>query len=170
MTDSYVVVGGGLAAAKAVEALRTEGYDGELVLVSAETELPYERPPLSKEFLLGKKPVEEARALPPEWYADNDVRLELGTAAEVLDPSAQTLQLADSRELRFDKALLATGSAPRRLEVPGADSADLLYLRTIEHAITLKTAIETGGRRVVVVGGGWIGLEVAAAARTYGNE
>jgi 3-phenylpropionate/trans-cinnamate dioxygenase ferredoxin reductase subunit len=170
MTDSYVVVGGGLAAAKAVEALRSEGYDGELVLVSAESELPYERPPLSKEFLLGKKPAEDARALPEQWYADNDVQLELGTTAEALDPSAQTLQLADSRELRFDKVLLATGSAPRRLDVEGVDAADPLYLRTVEHARTLKTALETGGRRVVVVGGGWIGLEVAAAARTYGNE
>lgn len=167
---THVVVGGGLAAAKAVETLRAEGFDGRVVLVSAESELPYDRPPLSKGYLRGKDGLDKVHVHPEEWYAGHSVELELGVPVTGLDLAAHRLTLGDGRTLDYDRLLLATGSTPRQLTVPGADDAPLLYLRTRADSDRLRAALAGGGHRVVVVGGGWIGLEVAAAARESDNE
>jgi 3-phenylpropionate/trans-cinnamate dioxygenase ferredoxin reductase subunit len=167
---SFVLVGGGLAAAKAAETLRAEGFDGRLVLVGAEPEVPYDRPPLSKEYLRGTKSLEQVRVHPEQWYADQGIELLLGVPAEALDVDAHTLTLGDGRRLAYDRLLLATGSSPRRLDVPGAAEAPLHYLRTREDADRLRAALAVSGGRVVVVGGGWIGLETAAAARAAGLD
>ena len=167
---AFVIVGGGLAGAKAAETLRSEGFDGRVHLVGAETERPYERPPLSKEYLNGAKPRESVFVHDLQWYADNDVDLRLGTRAVGLDTEARQVKLEDGERLAFDKLLLATGSSPRRIHIPGSDLDGIRYLRRVEDCDALIADLAAGGRRVVVVGGGWIGLEVTAAARTYGND
>ncbi len=164
-----VVVGGGLAAAKAVEALRSAGYAGSLTLVAAEDELPYERPPLSKSYLMGETSFDEAVVLSADWYTDNDVDLRLGTRAASVDAGARCVQLADGTDLPYDKLLLATGAVPRRLVVPGADTQGVHYLRTRADSDALR-AVLGPGHRLVVIGAGWIGLEAAAAARHAGAE
>jgi 3-phenylpropionate/trans-cinnamate dioxygenase ferredoxin reductase component len=168
--DPFVIVGGGLAGAKAAETLRTEGFDGPVVLVAGEDEVPYERPPLSKDYLLGKADRESPRVHPADWYGENDVELRTGVRATHLDPATHRLTLEDGDELAYGKLLLATGSSARRLPVPGADLAGVRYLRTFADSDALLADLRDGGRRVVIVGAGWIGLEVAAAARHYGNE
>ncbi|MBD0292829.1 MAG: FAD-dependent oxidoreductase [Jiangellaceae bacterium] len=164
---TMVIVGGGLAGAKAAETLRAEGYDGRVVLVCAESEPPYERPPLSKGYLLGSDEREAAFVHPVEWYAQHDVDLRLGARATSLDPSMHGVDLASGERIRYDRLLLATGSVPRPLDVPGADLDGVLYLRELPDADRIK-AVLGDGRQIVIVGGGWIGLEVAAAARHYG--
>ncbi|MEP9384983.1 NAD(P)/FAD-dependent oxidoreductase [Nocardioides cheoyonin] len=159
---SIVVIGAGLAAANAVETLREEGYAGSLTVVGSEPEPPYERPQLSKEYLLGDSEfglVHEA-----EWYAERDVRLLTGVTATALDREARTVTLDSGETLPYDALLLATGATPRVPDLPGIDSA--YFLRTVADARRLKAAL-TPGARVVLVGGGWIGLEVAAAARAH---
>lgn len=164
MTEQFVIVGAGLAGAKAAETLRGEGFTGPIALVGAETERPYERPPLSKGLLLGQ-PREKAFVHDPGWYADQDVNWISGQPAVALDRAARTVTLPDGRRLDYAKLLLATGSSPRRLEVPGA--AHALYLRTLADSVRLDQHL-IDGAEVVIVGGGWIGLEVAAAARARG--
>lgn len=166
----FVVVGGGLAGAKAVESLRTEGFDGQVVLVAAEDEYPYDRPPLSKEILKGTKEAEAARVHPPHWYADEQVDLRMGTRATALDPAGRRVQLDGGEWLGYDAILLATGSQPRRLTLDGAADLPLHYLRTLADATRLRADLAGGRRRVLVVGAGWIGLEVAAAAKEHGND
>ncbi|MGK8520086.1 NAD(P)/FAD-dependent oxidoreductase [Nocardia asteroides] len=165
----FVVVGGGLGAAKIAEALRARDFDGSVTLISAEEHLPYDRPPLSKEHLAGKKPFPEFTVAPAQWYRDHHVEVRLGTTVTGLDPAAKTITLPDGSTLPYDKLALATGSTPRTLPVPGADAPNVYTLRTIEDSDTL---IELFGsaRRIVVIGAGWIGLEVAAAARAAGVE
>lgn len=167
---THVIIGGGLAAAKAAEALRGAGFAGRVVLIAAEQELPYQRPSLSKGILAGSDPDETIYVHPADWYADNAVELRLGTRAVALDRQGRTVRLADGTDQPYDKLLLATGSGPRKLRVDGADLAGVHYLRTKNNADGLKAALADGGRNVVLIGGGWIGLEVAAAARGYGNE
>jgi 3-phenylpropionate/trans-cinnamate dioxygenase ferredoxin reductase subunit len=164
-----VVVGAALAGARAVTALREEGHDGPITLVGAEQHLPYERPPLSKGYLLGNDELDVVFTQPKEWYADNDVTLRLSTRATAIDRDNHRVQLADGDTLPYDRLLLTTGAQPRPLAVPGADELAPLYLRTIEDSQALKAAF-TSGTRVVVVGAGWIGLEAAAAARAAGAE
>jgi 3-phenylpropionate/trans-cinnamate dioxygenase ferredoxin reductase component len=168
--DTFVLVGGGLAGAKAAETLRAEGFDGRIVLVAAEAESPYERPPLSKGYLLGSAEREKARVHEPGWYEAHDVDLRTGVRAVGLEPSGHRVKLESGEELGYDKLLLATGSSPRRLSIPGADLDGVRYLRTLPDSDRLLADLSGGGRRVVIVGAGWIGLEVAAAARGYGNE
>jgi NADPH-dependent 2,4-dienoyl-CoA reductase/sulfur reductase-like enzyme len=169
MTISRVVViGGGLAGAKAVEALRNRGFDGSLTLIGEETELPYERPPLSKSYLIGTTPFEKAIVQTEEWYRDHDVDLRLGQRAEKVDLPRQSVSLSGGGTVPYDRLVLATGSAPRRLPVPGADADSVLYLRTRADAEAIRATFGPGSR-LVVVGGGWIGLEVAAAARQAGT-
>ncbi len=168
--EPFVIVGGGLAGAKAAETLRTEGFDGPVVLVAGEPEVPYERPPLSKDYLLGKADRESPRVHAPEWYGEHDVELRTGVMATELDPAGHRLTLDTGEELAYARLLLATGSSARRLPVPGADLDGVRYLRTFADSDHLLADLSGGGRRVVIVGAGWIGLEVAAAARTYGNE
>jgi 3-phenylpropionate/trans-cinnamate dioxygenase ferredoxin reductase subunit len=166
---TFVIVGGGLAAGKAAEALRENGHDGPLIIVGKEEENPYIRPPLSKGYLLGKDARDSIFVHPDAWYAEHDVELILGTAVRRVDPQAHEIELDDGRRVGYAKLLLATGSTPRPLAVPGADLDNVLYLRTVGDSERLKAAFVEGAR-IVVVGGGWIGLETAAAARTAGAE
>jgi 3-phenylpropionate/trans-cinnamate dioxygenase ferredoxin reductase subunit len=165
--DPYVIVGAGLAGAKAAETLRAEGFAGPVVLLGDEDEVPYERPPLSKGYLLGKQERESARVHPPEWYGEHDVQLRLGSPVTALHPAGHEVELAGGERLRYSKLLLTTGSVVRPLDVPGGDR--VRTLRTLPDAEVLKDALRAGGR-VVVVGAGWIGLEVTAAARGYGAD
>jgi NADPH-dependent 2,4-dienoyl-CoA reductase/sulfur reductase-like enzyme len=169
VAEPYVIVGGGLAAAKAAETLRAEGLDAPVVVVAAEAETPYERPPLSKNYLLGAAGRDSARVHDEQWYAGNDVELRTGVRATRLDPAAHRLELDTGEVLGYGKLLLATGASARRLPVPGADLEGVRYLRTLPDADRLLADLTGGGRRVVIVGAGWIGLEVAAAARHHGN-
>ena len=162
-----VVIGGGLAGAKGVEALRAKGFDGALTLISDESDLPYERPPLSKDYLQGKAEFDKAVVHPAEWYDENNVELRRGVAVMSIDRQRQQVELADRTILAYDRLLLATGAVPRRLNVPGADAAK--YLRSHHDSDVLKAAFSEG-KRVVIIGAGWIGLEVAAAARNAGAE
>ncbi|TXS41776.1 NAD(P)/FAD-dependent oxidoreductase [Streptomyces sp. OR43] len=168
-THAFVIVGGGLAAAKAAEELREHGHHGPLLVIGNERERPYIRPPLSKGYLLGKEGRDSLYVHPESWYRDNDVDLLLGTRVTSLNPHAAEVTLDDGRRVPYAGLLLATGSSPRRLSVPGAGLDGVLYLRRMEDSDRLKAAF-TAGARIVVVGGGWIGLETAAAARTAGAE
>jgi 3-phenylpropionate/trans-cinnamate dioxygenase ferredoxin reductase subunit len=168
--ETYVVVGASLAGAKAVEGMREAGFGGRVVLVGDEPDRPYERPLLSKELLKGEKPREKAYVHDEGWYAEHDVDLRLGTEVTALDRDGRTVQLSSGDELHYDKLLLATGSAPRRISVPGADLPGVHYLRRVGEAEALRDAFASGVGRVVVVGAGWIGLEVAAGARHHGVE
>lgn len=167
MSGRVVVVGAGLAGAKTVEALRDGGYDGNVTLLGAEPDRPYERPPLSKGYLTGSDARDAAFVHDAGWYAAHDVDLRTGTTVTALDLGA--LEVVDDSGARtgFDHLVLATGSEPRRLGVPGADLDGVVSLRTLPDSDRLRAAL-TPDRRVVVVGGGWIGLEVAAAARGAG--
>ncbi|MGI5404985.1 NAD(P)/FAD-dependent oxidoreductase [Streptomyces sp. CA-135486] len=167
--SEYVIVGASLAGAKAAQALREEGFDGTLILIGEESERPYERPPLSKAYLMGKDAREQIYVHPPQWYAEHDIDLRLGTAVTALDPAPHEVTLADGSRLGYAELLLATGSSPRRLPVPGADLDGVLYLRTVEDSDRIKDAFSSASR-VAVVGAGWIGLETAAAARAAGVE
>ncbi|SDN75428.1 NAD(P)/FAD-dependent oxidoreductase [Streptomyces wuyuanensis] len=167
--NNFVIVGGGLAAGKAAEALREHGHRGPLVIIADERERPYIRPPLSKGYLLGKEERDSIFVHSEEWYAENGVDLLLGTSATAVDVRAKEVELEGGRRVPYAKLLLATGSSPRRLAIPGADLDNVLYLRRVEDSERLKAAF-TKGARIVVIGGGWIGLETAAAARTAGAE
>jgi 3-phenylpropionate/trans-cinnamate dioxygenase ferredoxin reductase subunit len=165
VTDQFVIVGAGLAGAKAAETLRAEGFSAPITLVGMEGERPYERPPLSKGILIGKEPRDKAFVHTPEWYAEHDVTLLPETSAVRLDTAGHTVELSDGQTLGYTKLLLATGASPRLLEVPGAERAS--YLRTLGDSERLLEQF-TDGAHVVIIGGGWIGLEAAAAARAHG--
>ncbi|MEW9528396.1 NAD(P)/FAD-dependent oxidoreductase [Microbispora sp. NPDC049125] len=165
----FVIVGAGLTGAKAAEGLREAGFTGRVVLIGEEAEPPYERPPLSKGYLLGNQPRDKAYVHEPAWYAEHDIELLLGVRATGLDPAGHTLTLDRHEPLRYDKLLLATGSRVRRLDVPGGELDGVRYLRTLPDADALIERLPHAGR-VVVVGAGWIGLETAAAARSRGCE
>jgi 3-phenylpropionate/trans-cinnamate dioxygenase ferredoxin reductase subunit len=167
MSDDLVIVGGGVAAARAIEGIREAGSDAPVVLVAAEQHLPYEKPPLSKGTLAGDDPLESAILHPEKWYAEHGVTLRLGTEASAIDPAAHTVALADGGTLPYGRLLLATGSTARRLDVPGADLANVLTLRSMDESAELRSRL-VAGSDVVLVGAGWIGLEVAAAARIHG--
>ena len=169
-TDStHLIIGAGLAGARAAEALRAEGFDGPLVMIGEESEHPYERPPLSKDYLLGKAERETIYVHPRQWYAEHDVRLRLGAAATGIDPGSHQVRLADGSQVGYAKLLLATGSSPRRLAVPGAALDGVLYLRSAADSDRIKAAFQSASS-VAVIGAGWIGLETAAAARAAGLE
>ena len=163
----YVIVGGGLTAARAVEGIREHDREGAITVVSAEDHLPYERPPLSKDVLQGKADAEVAFPHPEGWYHAQGATLRLGQPATTISVDARTVTLADGSELGWDRLLLATGSVVRRLDVPGGDLPGVHYLRTMDDSLALLDRLRDGGD-VVVVGAGWIGLEVAAAARRLG--
>ena len=167
---SFVIVGASLAGAKAAETLRDEGFDGEIVLLGAEPERPYERPPLSKGYLLGSDERDSIYVHPADWYAQHGVDLRPGVTVTAIDRAAATVTAsgpAGPESVPYDKLLLATGASPRRLSFPGADSGDVLYLRTVADSDRLRSAFSPG-TRVVIAGAGWIGLETAAAARAAG--
>ena len=163
-----VVVGGGLAAASAVDELRSNGHEGSIEVFCAEPHLPYERPPLSKGVLLGSAEEESVQVHDRAWYDDRDVELHLGTPVTRLDLDRHQV-VADGHSAGFDRLLLATGASPRRLPMADESGADIAYLRTVEDNRRLRDAFASVGR-IVIIGGGWIGLEVAAAARIAGVE
>ena len=167
--QSFVIVGASLAGAKAAETLRSEGFEGRLVLIGEETERPYERPMLSKEYLRGDKPAAKLYVHDEAFYADNDIELLTGTHVASLDPGAHEVTLQDGSRMPYSRLLLSTGAIPRRLSLPGADLPGVRYLRTMGDSDALRAAI-TAASRVVVIGSGWIGSEVAASARQLGAE
>jgi 3-phenylpropionate/trans-cinnamate dioxygenase ferredoxin reductase component len=169
MSAAYVIVGASLAGAKAAETLRAEGFDGPVVLIGEEAERPYERPPLSKDYLMGKAERETIYVHPESWYAEHDVDLRLGAQVTAVDPAAREVRLADGSRAGYAKLLLATGSVPRRLPLEGGDADGVLYLRRVGDSDQIRTAFQTA-TRVVVIGAGWIGLETAAAARAAGVD
>jgi 3-phenylpropionate/trans-cinnamate dioxygenase ferredoxin reductase subunit len=166
-STTFVIVGGGLAGAKAVEALRDGDFDGQIILFAEEEHLPYERPPLSKEYLAGKQTLSEFTVHDSGWYRDHDVDLRLRTPATSLDAAAHTVGPPDGTAVHYDKLLLATGSASKRPPIPGSDAAGVHFLRTYDDASALNSVL-TDGSSLAVVGAGWIGLEVAAGARQRG--
>jgi len=164
---TVAVVGAGLAGAKAVEVLRAEGYGGRIELFGDERHRPYERPPLSKGYLQGNDERDTVFVHPGSWYGEHDVDLRLGAAVTGLDRHAHELMTDDGQPVHYDRLLLATGASPRHLRLPGADLPGVHYLRTLDDSDALRAAFRPGAN-VVVIGGGWIGLETAAAARTAG--
>jgi 3-phenylpropionate/trans-cinnamate dioxygenase ferredoxin reductase subunit len=166
---TYLIVGASLAGAKAAETLRSEGFGGPVVLLGAENERPYERPPLSKGYLLGKDEKSVIYVHEEGWYADHQVDLRLGVTVTSVDPAGRTVTTADGESVGYERLLLANGASPRQLTAPGADRDGVLYLRTVADSERLAAAFRGGGR-VATIGAGWIGLEVTAAAREAGCE
>jgi 3-phenylpropionate/trans-cinnamate dioxygenase ferredoxin reductase component len=168
-SQTFVIVGGGLAGAKAVETLRDNDFGGSIILFAEEEHLPYERPPLSKEYLAGKKSLSDFTVQNSDWYHDHNVDLRLGSRVSSLDPAGHTVGLPEGTTAPYDKLLLATGSASRRPPIPGSDADGVHYLRTYDDAAALNSIL-TEGSSLAVVGAGWIGLEVAAGARQRGVD
>jgi 3-phenylpropionate/trans-cinnamate dioxygenase ferredoxin reductase subunit len=166
---TFVVIGASLAGAKAAQELRERGFDGRVVLLGSEPEPPYERPPLTKDYLRGESPREKTRVHPDGFYEQHDIELVTGRTATALRPAERRVELDDGSEIGYDKLLMATGAEPRRLTVPGAELDGIHYLRTLADADTLRERVERS-RRVIVVGAGWIGSEFAASARQLGVE
>jgi 3-phenylpropionate/trans-cinnamate dioxygenase ferredoxin reductase subunit len=167
--QAFVIVGASLAGAKAAETLRTEGFDGSVVLIGEETRRPYERPLLSKDYLRGEKPAAKLYVHDEGYYADNDIELVTSTHVESLRPGDHEITLTGGRRMPYTRLLLSTGAAPRPLPLPGADLPGVMYLRVMDEADALRAAIAAASR-VVVIGAGWIGSEVAASARQMGAE
>ena len=165
--QTFVIVGGGLAAAKAAEALREEGFDGRVMVLDEEDVPPYERPPLSKDYLRGEAGRDAIWAQEEGWYDSHDVELRMST--KVTELGASEVVVDGGERLAFDQLLLATGSSPKRLQIPGADLGHVHVLRTVHDSDSLREALVPGAR-VVVIGAGWIGCEVAASAKQRGAE
>lgn len=139
--QSIVIIGGGLAGAKTAEALRVNGYEGSITLIAAEDYLPYERPPLSKEYMAGKVGFDKAIVHPAEWYKENNVTLRQGVRATAIDAGSRQVTVDDggnTETINYDKLVLATGSAVRKLPIPGADASNVHYLRTVEDSDAIK--------------------------------
>ena len=167
--QTFVIIGANLAGGRAAEALRKGGFDGRLVLIGADPELPYERPPLSKEYLRGEMPKERTFIIKPEVYEDQKIELHLGVEATRVDAKERVVELADGERLQFDRLLLATGGQERRLSVPGSDLEGIYYLRTLADSERIAAELQPG-KRLVVIGAGFIGAEVAASARMKGLD
>jgi 3-phenylpropionate/trans-cinnamate dioxygenase ferredoxin reductase component len=167
--QTFVIVGGGLAGGKAAAHLCEEGFDGRVVLITDESERPYERPPLSKDYLRGESERDKAYVNDAHFYSADEVELLTSSRVDAIDPGAGQASLADGRSIAFDKLLLVTGAEPRRLDVPGADLDGIHYLRTFADSDAIRERLRDGVR-VAVVGAGWIGSEVAASARMRGAE
>jgi 3-phenylpropionate/trans-cinnamate dioxygenase ferredoxin reductase subunit len=168
-SETYLIVGASLAGAKAAEALRDKGFDGRIVLIGAEQHLPYERPPLSKGYLAGSSVREKVYVHPENWYAEHGIELRLNQTVSRIDRDARRVELADGTQLGYDKLLLTTGARPRTLSLPGADADGVHLLRTLDDCDALRELLARISR-LVVIGAGWIGLEVTAAARQAGVE
>ena len=169
MSEPIVIVGGGLAAGTAVTELRDLGYDGDLVVVADEPHPPYERPPLSKELLQGRKDAAATYVHPSDWYDEHKVDLRTGVRVSAIDPDARSVQLDGAEQLRYSTLLLATGARARRLPLEPTNDVAVRYLRTLDDAVALRGLLGDG-HRLLVVGGGWIGMEVAASARQLGSS
>lgn len=168
-TRTIVIVGASLAGAKAAETLRNEGFEGRVVLIGEESVRPYERPPLSKDYLRGEAGTDKVFVHDEGFYDDRNIDLRLSTRVRALDVRNREVVLGSEERVGYDAALITTGAAPRHLSIPGSDLAGVHYLRELEDADHLRDAIRAGGR-VVVIGGGWIGCEVAASARQLGAD
>jgi 3-phenylpropionate/trans-cinnamate dioxygenase ferredoxin reductase subunit len=166
---TFVIVGASLAGAKAAEALRKEGFGGQVVLIGQERHYPYERPPLSKDYLQGNAERDVIFVHEDGWYAEHSVDLRLSTAVTAIDRARREVRLASGEGVGYDKLLLTTGAMPRQLPVPGVSAEGVLYLRTVDDSERIREILPSASR-VAIVGAGWIGLEVAAAARIAGAE
>jgi 3-phenylpropionate/trans-cinnamate dioxygenase ferredoxin reductase component len=166
---TFVIVGAGLAGGRAALALRKEGFAGRVVLIGDEPDPPYERPHASKQYLLGAETWADIALAPQDGWAERKIELRTGQTVAAIDRERREVALADGERIGYDRLLLATGSSPRPLGVPGGDHDAVLLLRTRVDADRLRTAIATGDR-LIVIGGGWIGSEVASVARTLGSE
>jgi 3-phenylpropionate/trans-cinnamate dioxygenase ferredoxin reductase component len=165
-SQSFVVIGAGHAGGRAVEAMRANGFEGAIHLIGAEQMAPYERPPLSKEMLLDSG-VDCPPMHPAEFYADKDITLHLGVTATDIDSDIRVVKNSDGTQLSYDRLLLCGGGRVRQLDVPGADLANIHTLRTVQDSSAIE-ALLAPGNSIVVVGGGFIGLEVASAAKSRG--
>lgn len=165
-----LIIGGGLAGGTAAEALRNEGFDGDITVVTAEAHPPYQRPPLSKGYLAGTEDLDAVVLHPAEWYEERGIRLITGVAVTSLEPAAHAVELEDGERLTYDAVLLATGATPRMIPLPGHDLPGVMTLRRLDDSDELRAQLRDGGKRLVVIGAGWIGMEVAATARGFGNE
>jgi 3-phenylpropionate/trans-cinnamate dioxygenase ferredoxin reductase subunit len=167
--QTFVIVGASLAGAKAAQELRQRGFAGRILLVGSEPERPYERPPLSKDYLRGESEREKAYVHEPDFYDQHEIELRLDTAVTSIDPRTGRVTLDTDQEVEFDRLLLTTGAEPRRLEIPGAELDGVYYLRTIADCDALRDRLAAGGR-LLVIGAGWIGSEVTASARQRGLD
>ena len=167
--ERIVIVGAGLAGARAAEALRKDGYEGAIALLGQEPERPYLRPPLSKEYLRGESERERVYVHPAAFYAEQRIDVRPSTRVRAIDPRGREVVLGDERRLPFDRLLIATGATPRKLTIEGGDLPGVVALRTLADADALRAA-SAGAARVVVIGAGWIGSEVAASLRTLGRS
>ena len=166
---TFVVIGGGHAAGQAVASLRQGGFEGEIVVIGEEPFPPYQRPPLSKQYLSGEQGLERVYLRPEAFYAERDITLKLGVRVESLDCEAHTVTTSEGETITYDQALLCTGSRPRLLNAPGSDLPGIHYLRGIEDVDGIRAEM-ADANTMIVVGGGYIGLEVAAVARTAGLD
>jgi 3-phenylpropionate/trans-cinnamate dioxygenase ferredoxin reductase subunit len=169
-SQSFIIVGAGLAGASAARTLREEGFTGPIQLIGAEAHRPYIRPPLSKDYLNGSGDHDSIYVDPKEWYAEHNVDLLLDTSVTGIDANRRLIHTDAGDEFSYSKLLLTTGSSSRRLSIPGADLEGVHYLRTVEDAESLRSLLAAGNMRLVLIGSGWIGMEVAATARTLGND
>jgi len=169
-TEQFVIVGGGRASVFAAEELRARGFSGGIRLIAAEAHPPYDHPPLSKGYLIGNDELDDVYLHPRDWYEERQIGLVTGVSADALDVSAHRLTLSTGEQLGYDRLLLATGARARMLGLPGERQAGVHGLRTIDDAVALREALVAGGRSVVIIGAGWIGMEIAASARALGNE
>jgi 3-phenylpropionate/trans-cinnamate dioxygenase ferredoxin reductase component len=158
----YVLIGGGLASATAAEHIRKRDTSGEITLLAAEKHLPYHRPPLSKEYLRGEAEVKDTLVQPEEWYREQKTEVLQGARATALDTQAKSITLDSGRTLGYDRALIATGAEPNRPPIPGLDLPGVHLLRTLDDSTAIRREIEGGARRALIVGGGYIGVEVAS--------
>lgn len=165
-----LIVGGGMAAGTAAEALRDEGHDGDITVIAREPHPPYQRPPLSKGYLAGEEGRDAVVLHPASWYEEHGISLREGVSVASLDPGARRAVLSDGSDVSYDAVLVATGAQPRRLPLPGADLDGVVALRRLDESDALADTLRAGGRRLIVIGAGWIGMEVAATARGLGNE
>ena len=167
MNSTILVVGGGQAGAQAVDTLRREGFGGRVVLLGGEPELPYQRPPLSKKYLAGEMTADRLQFRHRAFYDEHRIELKLGTRAVRLDAAARQIDLADGGLLTYDRLLLCLGAGSRRLTCPGAELPGVHYLRGLADVESIRSGIKPQAR-VVIVGGGYIGLETAATLRKMG--
>lgn len=165
-----LIIGGGLVGGTAAEALLDEGFEGDITVVADEPHPPYQRPPLSKGYLSGSEGLDAVILHPADWYAERGIRLRIGVEARALDPAGHTVELDDGTRVTYDAVLLATGASPRMIPLPGHELSGVTTLRRLDDSDALAGQLRDGGKRLVVIGAGWIGMEVAATARGFGNE
>ncbi len=166
---TFVIVGAGHAGGRATQAMRHYGFEGRVILIGEEPHVPYERPPLSKDMITGDAGLEKVQLHDAAWYAGNQIDLVTGTAASVIDLNRHTVSLANGKTVPYDKLMLATGARVRKLPIPGADRDGVFYLRTLDDCRAIRTRIREGSN-VVIIGGGFIGLEIAGSAVKLGAD